>query len=259
MTLGDDAALFVLQQAQPLTRLALPHICRVYRYDPSQDLRPREPVFNRFPAIVLALTAVIIGTSIIQFMADPYLENWMFAAGAILTGPEFADVTRPFGDFPPLILHVLLHGGFFHLAMNMTAMIAFGPPIAMAFGRGGKGAVGFLVFFAGAAIAGALAQIAWGEFMNRSEIVIGASSALSGFLPAVGWLQGGFKQAVRMSMPWLVINLVIAVVGNMLIAATFGMQLAWMAHIGGLAGGFVLFPLMLRFFNPALAERLRHI
>lgn len=251
----DEAAPLALRQAQPLTRLALPHIWRVYRYDPSQDLRPREPVFNRFPAVVLALTAVIIGTSAVQFMAGPYLENWMFQAGAILTGTEFADVPRPFGPLAPLVLHVLLHGGIFHLAMNMTAMIAFGPPIAMAFGRGSKGAFGFLVFFAGAAIAGALFEIMWSGFSGQSQIVIGASSALSGFLPAVGWLQGGIKQAVRISVPWLIINIVIAVLGNAVMASVFGMQLAWAAHIGGLAGGFVLFPALLSLFRPDVRLR----
>lgn len=243
-------------QHVPLTRYEWPHIVRVQRYDPSQDMRPpREPVFNRFPLVVLVLTAAIIGTSAIQFMASDYLENWMFEAGAILTGPEFEGYPRPFGPLPPYVLHVLLHGGVFHLAMNMTAMIAFGPPIAMAFGRGGKGAVGFLLFFAGAAIAGAVFEMVWAGFSDRSQVVIGASSALSGFLPAVGWLQGGLKQAVRISVPWLLINIVIAVMGNAMMGSLFGMQLAWAAHIGGTVGGFILFPLLLSVFRPDIKLR----
>ena len=63
-----------------------PHISRVYRYDPSEDLRPREPIFNRFPAVVLILSAVIIGTSTVLFMAQPYLEDWMLRAGAVVAG-----------------------------------------------------------------------------------------------------------------------------------------------------------------------------
>ena len=243
--------IFALSQARPLTGLRLPHIFRVLRYDPSNRMMrpPREPVFNRFPLIVLVLSGLIIGTSLIQFMADPYLENWMLAAFAVIGGPEFAGYPRPLGDLPPLVLHVLLHGGFFHLFMNMTAMIAFGPPIAMAFGRSSAGAAGFLLFFVFCAVTGALAQLGWTEFSGRSEVVIGASSALSGFLPAIGWLMGGWRQAVRISVPWLIINLVIAVAGEMLVTATFGVRLAWAAHIGGLAGGFA-FPFMLKLFNP---------
>lgn len=221
--------------------------------------RTREPLFNRFPAVVLILTAVIVGTSLIQFAVGPRLENWMFEAGALVMGPEFANVPRPFGELAPLVLHVLLHGGIFHLAMNMTAMVAFGPPIAMAFGRGSKGALGFLLFFAACAVAGGLAEYAYSAVVERNVVVIGASSALSGFLPAVGWLMGGRAQAVRISLPWLVINLVIALLGNAMIGAMFGMALAWAAHIGGLIGGFVLFPLLLRVFNPPLAERIARL
>lgn len=210
---------------------------------------PREPVFNRFPLIVLVLTGLIIGTSLVQFLAPPYLENWMLEAFALIGGPEFAGYPRPFGPFPSLVLHVLLHGGFFHLFMNMTAMVAFGPPIAMAFGRSSRGALGFLVFFTFCALTGALVQLGWTGLSGRSEVVIGASSAISGFLPAVGWLMGGWRQAVRMSVPWLIINLIIAVAGEMLVSAAFGVRLAWAAHIGGLAGGFA-FPFLLRLFNP---------
>ena len=244
-------------QAQALMQARWPHISRVYRYDPSEDLRPREPIFNRFPAVVLILSAVIIGTSTVLFMAQPYLEDWMLRAGAVVAGPQYEGMPRPFGPLAPYILHVLLHGNFFHLAMNMTAMIAFGPPIAMAFGRGGKGAAGFLIFFAGASIAGALAETVWAVSSGQSQMMIGASSGLSGFLPAIGWLMGGFRQAVRISIPWLIINLVIAVAGTAIIGSIFGIGIAWAAHLGGLAGGFVLFPILLRIFNPAVADRLR--
>ena len=209
-------------------------------------------MFNRFPAVVLGLSALIMGVSTVQFMADDYLENWMFEVGAILTGPDFADYPRPYGSLPSLVLHVLLHGGLFHLGMNMTAMIAFGPPVAMSFGRDARAILGFLIFFAGAAIAGALAEILWATASGQSQIVIGASSALSGFLPAVGWIQGGLRQAVRMSLPWLIINIVIAVLGNAVIGSMIGMQLAWAAHIGGLVGGFVLFPLLMKIYYPGV-------
>lgn len=248
---------------QALTGAGLSHMLSVLRYtDPSPEemARAREPVFNRFPAIVLALTALIIGTTAVQLMAQTgtvfsvSLADWMYSVGALAGGPEFANAYRPWGDLPPLVLHVLLHGGIFHLGMNMTAMIAFGPPIAMAFGRGGKGALAFVAFFAACAVTGALAQVGWFDFTGDSGLAIGASSALSGFLPAAGYLQGGPKQAVRMSVPWLIINIVLAVS-----AFAFPLPIAWAAHIGGLAGGFVLFPLMLKVFNPPLARRLSQL
>ncbi|WP_084420058.1 rhomboid family intramembrane serine protease [Henriciella litoralis] len=216
------------------------------------------------PLIVILLTVAIVAASTVQLMSENSIlfprsiSEWMFEAGAIAGGPDFQGVYRPLGWFAPLVLHVFLHGGIFHLAMNMTAMVAFGPPIAMAFGRDLKGALGFLIFFVGAAIAGALFQIGWSDLTGQSELAIGTSSALSGFLPAVGWIMGGYKQAIRMSVPWLLINIAIAVTGELL-AGAVGIRLAWAAHIGGLAGGFVLFPLLLAVFNPRVWARIRQL
>jgi len=224
----------------------------------------REPLFNRMPGVVVLMTALIVAVSSVQLLSqsgiffDPALANWMFDAGAIAGGPEFEGVYRPLGNFAPLVLHVFLHGGIFHLAMNMMALVAFGPPVAVALGIDMKGAFAFLLFFAGCAIAGALFQIGWSNFTGQSELAIGASSALSGFLPAIGWLRGGLKGAVRTSMPWVLINVAIAVVGEFL-ASIIGIRLAWAAHIGGVAGGIVLFPLMLAVFNVRLWRLVKRI
>lgn len=219
-------------------------------YPPSHSAPRREPVFNRFPVIVLVLSAAIIGVSTLDFMGSAAMQDWLWYAGAILYDPGVHFAARPFGNIGPLFLHAFLHVNLFHLVMNMTAMIAFGPAIAMAFGRGMKGAAAFLIFFFACAVAGAVAQLGWSAFIGEQMSAVGASTALSGFFAAAGWLQGGLRGAIRLSLPWLVINLVIAVAGNALSGAMFGMQLAWAAHIGGLAGGFVLFPLMLKAVRP---------
>lgn len=224
----------------------------------------REPLFNRLPAVVVFLTGLIVAASTVQLLSEQgvffnrWVAAWMFDAGAIAGGPEFANAYRPLGEFAPLVLHVFLHGGIFHLAMNMMALIAFGPPIAVALGIDLRGAFAFLLFFAGCAIAGALFQIGWSELTGVSELAIGASSALSGFIPAVGWLRGGLRGAIRISVPWVLINVAIAIAGGFL-ASTIGLRLAWAAHIGGVAGGIVLFPLMLALFNVRLWRLVKKI
>ncbi len=229
----------------------------VLRYTSSSDglERPREPVFNGFPAIVLILSAAIIGVSAIGFLAGDEVLNWLYYAFALIHDPQINYIGRPFGAIGPVFLHVFLHGGLFHLIMNMTVMVAFGPAIAKAMGPGMKGAVGFLLFFFLCAAAGALFQLGWSWIVSEKITAIGASSALSGFFAAGGWLMGGLRGAVRLSAPWLVINVVIAVIGNAITQSLFGMQLAWAAHIGGLAGGFVLFPFIVALFNPRLRLR----
>ena len=128
--------------------------------------------------------------------------------------------------------------------LNMAALVSFGPIIALAMGRGLQPALLFLIFFFACAIGGAVAQILWFSISNTDGLAIGASSAISGLLPAVGYIRGGRKTAWSISVPWIVINIVLAFVGG------FGpIGIAWAAHLGGLAAGFS-FPFFL-----ALARR----
>ncbi|MGB3626551.1 MAG: rhomboid family intramembrane serine protease [Henriciella sp.] len=222
----------------------------------DQDMPPpyrqaREPIFNGFPPIVLLLSAAIIAVSALFLFSSESVRDQLWYAFAILHDPNINYIGRPLGEIGPIFLHVLLHVNAFHLIMNMAMMIAFGPAIAKALGPGLKGAGLFLGFFFACAAAGAIAQLGWSIATRETMAAIGASTALSGFFAAAGWLMGGLRGAVRMSLPWLIINLVIAVAGNLFVAM-FGMRLAWIAHIGGLAGGFVLFPLFLKLARPEL-------
>ncbi|MEQ9316724.1 MAG: rhomboid family intramembrane serine protease, partial [Henriciella sp.] len=185
------------------------------------------------------------------FFSSDSLRDEIWYAFAILHDPNIRYIERPLGDVGPVFLHTLLHVNLFHLIMNMAMMIAFGPPIAKAMGPGPKGALLFLGFFFVCAAAGALAQLGWSIATRETMAAVGASTALSGFFAAAGWVMGGLRGAVRMSVPWLLINIVIAVAGP-LFGMLFGMRLAWAAHIGGLAAGFVLFPIFLKLARPEL-------
>lgn len=217
--------------------------------DPGPFGRPRgrQPLFNAFPAVVAVLSALIVAATAAQLLAPPDVENRMLEIGALIGGGQYAGMHRPWGPFAPLVLHVFLHGGWLHLFMNMTAMVAFGPAVAVALGRGPRGAALFLGFFFACAVGGGLAQLLVFSVAGAAGVAIGASSALSGFLPAVGWLQRGWRGAMSMSVPWLLINLVLAATG-----AAISLPIAWAAHLGGLAAGLVLFPVFM-----ALAGRRR--
>lgn len=201
---------------------------------------PRQKMFNAMPAVVLVLSAAIIGATAVQLLGSPQLANAMVETGALVDGRSFPDVTQPWGPLAPLVLHVFLHGGWLHLFMNMAAMLAFGPAVALALGRGFRGAALFLAFFFICAIGGGLAQELVFSTGEPGGWAVGASSALSGLLPAVGYLQRGLRGAVSMAIPWLIINLVLAVSGF-----AIPLPIAWAAHLGGLAVGLVTFPLFL--------------
>ena len=204
-------------------------------YNDPTDLPEKPPIFRKgFPTVILVLTGAIVAVSLIQFNVSPELEDWMFSVGAIAGGPGFENVFRPWGDFAPYVLHTFLHGGSFHLLLNMAMLIAIGPIIAQALGKSLYASLLFLAFFAVCAIGGGLAQMLWYAIEAQDGIAIGASSAISGLLPAVGYIRDGYKGAWSMSVPWILINIVLAFLGG-----DIGiMSIAWAAHLGGLVAGF---------------------
>jgi membrane associated rhomboid family serine protease len=210
-------------------------------YDDQTDLPEKPPIFRKgFPTVILLLTGAIVAVSLIQFNVSRATEDWMFSVAAIAGGPSFENVYRPWGDFAPYVLHTFLHGGSFHLMLNMAMLIAIGPIIAQALGKSAYAAGLFLAFFAICAIGGGLAQMLWYAIEAQDGIAIGASSAISGLLPAVGYIRSGWKGAWSMSVPWVLINVVLAFLGG----DVGVMSIAWAAHLGGLVAGFT-FPAFL--------------
>lgn len=201
----------------------------------------RPPIFRQgFPVVILALTGAIVAVTLVQFNSPDRVRDWMFAVGALAGGPGFENVYRPWGGFAPYVLHTFLHGGSFHLMMNMAMLIALGPIIVKPLGNSPRGAILFLIFFFICAIGGAAAQMFWYAINAQDGIAIGASSAISGLLPAIGYLRNGWRGAASISVPWIVINVGLAFLGG----DVGVMRIAWAAHLGGLAAGFG-FPVVL--------------
>lgn len=219
---------------------------RMQVYNDPADGPERPPIFRKgFPRVILLLAGAIIAVSLIQFNVAIDTQDWMYSVAAIAGGPSFENVYRPWGDFAPYVLHTFLHGGSFHLMLNMAMLIALGPIIAQALGRSLYSDMLFLGFFAVCAIGGGMAQMLWFAIDAQDGIAIGASSAISGLLPAVGYIRNGMKGAWSISVPWIVINLALAVFGGSLGA----LSIAWAAHLGGLVAGFT-FPGFLALAKP---------
>jgi membrane associated rhomboid family serine protease len=204
--------------------------------------RAREPIFNDVPAVVLALAAVIVLASGIGLAGPEPLRAFVWNAGAVVVGER---PPRPLGTAAPLALHALLHGGWTHLTMNLAGLAAFGVAAARRLGRGPRGAGLFLVLFFGSAVAGAAAQLALPA--DGPTVMVGASGGVSGLIGAAAYLLGArssrlpspvSRRVLGMLAPWVVVNLVIAGAGG----SFMGMNVAWVAHIGGLAAGWLAFP-----------------
>lgn len=197
---------------------------------------PHVPFYKAYPPLLLGLILVISLVSGLQFLAGPELEDVMLRTGALLDIGHFRGIEQPLGPYASYVLHIFLHGGLLHLGMNMWALATFGKPALTVLGPGIRSSLVFLAFFAFCAIGGAAAQAIEFRFSDGG-LMLGASTAISGLIPAVGWMIGGWKRAIQTSIPWFLINVALAFAGDIL-----PIQLSWSGHLGGLAAGFA-FPL----------------
>lgn len=207
----------------------------------------RNPVFNDVPAAVVWLTIAIAACGVAAELYAPF-RDLAFEWGAFF--PVFA-FDRP-GAAPaiaPWFLHVFVHGSWMHLVMNTLALLAFGAASARPFGRGVKASAGFLLFFFACALAGVFAQYLVDPV---SQIpMVGASTGISGCFAAAGWARGGLRGMLSLALPWLLINIVLALAGTQMWIA-----IAWAAHIGGLVAGAILYPLFLAAFRSGSRPRI---
>ena len=243
--------------------------------------RRREPAVNLPPLLlgsVVALLAVHAARAILSPVTDLELllalafvpASWSVALGfadpgEILRAAAGADAEEEIramrialaryltadATFRPwtALSYAALHGSWLHVGLNSVWLAAFGAPVVR---RAGTGRA--LVLFAAAALGGAAAQ--WLSGPLSVQPMIGASAIVSGVMAAAatfifagsagsergGWAFLRNRNALGFLGLWLAINLVFGVVAEPL-GITEG-AIAWQAHIGGLAVGLLLFPLL---------------
>jgi membrane associated rhomboid family serine protease len=144
----------------------------------------------------------------------------------------------------------LIHGGFFHLAMNMLMLVVCGTAVERVLGGGPL----IVLYLAGALAAGA------GQFIadpGSPVPMIGASGAVSAVIAvyamlfsrnevkAIGPIPTHWVRALWLGAGWIVVQLLI---GFASIGSEF--QIAIAAHIGGFLIGLVM-------ARPLLAWRYR--
>jgi membrane associated rhomboid family serine protease len=161
-----------------------------------------------------------------------------------------------------LVTHAGLHGGWAHAIVNALWLVAFGGAVDRRFG-----AVRFLLLGLVCAVGGALAHMALDP---QSPLpLIGASGAVSGYTGAMArfafatggplgrWRADG-DDAFRYPAPpllefmrngraltfvglWFLLNFISGVASGPLVDSDA--PIAWVAHVGGFASGFLLFGL----------------
>jgi membrane associated rhomboid family serine protease len=141
---------------------------------------------------------------------------------------------------------IFLHGGWMHFIGNMWFLFIFGDNVEDRFGH-----VGYLVLYLAFGVAASLAHFV--TAMDSTIPTIGASGAIAGVMGAYLWLYPHSK--VLTLVPIFVVIQLIVLPAPLFLGIWFVMQsfqgiasitstastgVAWWAHIGGFAAGFLV-------------------
>ncbi len=215
------------------------------------------------PIVTISILVVNALAFLYQLMLGPGLRAF-FADFAVIPALYFSEGVRGPGGWiqplaapdlvVPLFTSMFLHGGWLHLIGNMVYLWIFGDNVEDRLGRGR-----FVVFYLLCGLTASGAHI----FSNPGSVVpsLGASGAIAGVLGAYVLLYPKARVVVLMpfgfflhtfQVPavfflgfWFVQQLLYGTLSLGVASAQTG-GVAWWAHIGGFAAGFLLVKLFAR-------------
>ena len=165
----------------------------------------------------------------------------VFVAQLLTGGPNGGPVTGYLAYWAPLspempwtmLTYALVHGGFWHIVLNMYTLIVIGPILELSLGRWR-----FLVLYLVSAFGGAVAVL----WLAPGNPVVGASGAIFGLIGALLILEYlATGSLMGQAMVLILVNL----------ALTFAVPgISIGGHIGGLAGGVAATYALMRFRMP---------
>ncbi len=175
----------------------------------------------------LAMAPGGVGTASVFGFLSPDFEM------AIRFGASGAPIVFEFGRWWTILSAGWLHGGLLHIGFNMYWVHQLGPTMARLYGTG-RAAIIYLVSSAlGFLVTSALPVFAPWVPLTHQGVTLGASAAVFGWLGALlcySRRTGSrmfLRQVLGMAIPLVLFGLLIPGIDN------------W-AHLGGLAGGYLL-------------------
>jgi membrane associated rhomboid family serine protease len=152
-----------------------------------------------------------------------------------------------------LVTSLFLHGSFLHLAGNMLFLWVFGDNV-----EDGMGHARFLVFFLLCGIAACLAHCLMNPLSTAP--LIGASGAIAGVVAAYlilyprvkVWALYFGRLPLQVPAMYAIGFWILLQVGSAFLSGD--RDVGWFAHLGGLAAGAALTPMLRRRYDPVLAR-----
>jgi membrane associated rhomboid family serine protease len=224
------------------------------------------PLYDGVPLAYLKaplVTRALIGACAAAWLLTglgllPVSEHRIVAGLGVIPAVLFGTAALPQGlplvpEPVTLVTSLFLHGSFLHLAGNMLFLWVFGDNV-----EDGMGHARFLVFFLLCGIAACLAHCLMNPLSTAP--LIGASGAIAGVVAAYLILYPRVKVwalyfgRVPLQVPamyaigfWILLQ-----VGSAFLSGD--QDVGWFAHLGGLAAGAALTPMLRRRYDPLLAR-----
>ena len=183
-----------------------------------------------YPFTSLLLAANVIVFLILTFSGGSTSVRTLLEHGAVMNVEPFRDESWRY------IAAIFLHNGFDHLLMNSFALLVITPPMERILGT-----FRYALLYLLTGVLGNILSVALYDRMGEVALLVGASGAIYGVYGAflyIALLQRHMLDEASRKM--LFTLLIIGVVFS------FAPGIGWMAHLGGMLGGFFLYGLMIR-------------
>ncbi len=200
-------------------------------------LPPRERAINLPPATAILAGGLIL-IHLLRQALSPDLDDWVILNFALIPARLTGMPLEP-GAIATLFTHMLLHGGWLHLIVNVGMLLAFAAALERLIGPWRM-----LLLALASGLGGALIHLA--VYAHDRAPMLGASGAISGLFGAMMLVaaqrQRSYRFLIGITAIWLASNAALGLSG--IPGQEDTIEIAWVAHVGGYIAGIAGMALM---------------
>ncbi|GAB6988635.1 rhomboid family intramembrane serine protease [Paenibacillus pini] len=182
------------------------------------------------------ITSILFVVNIVMFLVTLFnggINNLTLAkyGGLINAEPYSEELWR-------YVSSIFLHGSLMHLVFNNFALVVFAPPLERMLGSWK-----YLILYILSGILGNVMSTVGYNMQDKLTLSIGASGAIYG-------VYGAFLYIALLKKDWMDDASRKTLYGLLVFNIIFSVSspgINWLAHAGGLIGGFIIFAVMIRF------------
>ena len=181
------------------------------------------------------VTSLLLVVNLVMFLIVTFSggREALLNYGALVSVPPFSEESWRY------FAALFLHNGFDHLLGNSFALLVLTPPLERILGS-----IRYLVLYLLSGLLGNVMAMAYYERIGEVTVAVGASGAIYGVYGALLYIALFQREKMDESSRKMLYTLLI-----MGAVFSFMPNIGWMAHAGGMIGGFFIYGLMIRLFK----------